>query len=76
MAKRRFVSALPFAMVHIGIGDKKAALDALEKAFEERSGRLVYLNVEKAFDPLRQEPRFRELVQRLHLPEAKRAEVS
>ncbi|MBC8645705.1 MAG: protein kinase [Thermoanaerobaculia bacterium] len=76
MAKRRFVSALPFAMVHIGVGDKEAALDALEKAFEERSGRLVYLNVEKAFDPLRQEPRFRALVERLHLPVPKRSEVS
>ncbi|MFN2384720.1 MAG: protein kinase [Thermoanaerobaculia bacterium] len=76
MAKRRFVSALPFAMVHIGIGDKEAALDALEKAFEERSGRLVYLNVERAFDPLRQEPRFQALVERLHLPVPKQTKVS
>jgi serine/threonine-protein kinase len=76
MSKRRFVSALPFAMVHIGLGDKEAALDALEKTFEERSGRLVYLNVERAFDPLRQEPRFQALVGRLHLPVPKQTKVS
>jgi hypothetical protein len=40
----------------------------LEKAYEERSGRLVYLGVERAFDPLRSDPRFQSLVKRIRLP--------
>lgn len=68
LARQRYVSALPFAMVHLGLGDREASLDWLERAYAERSGRLVYLNVEKAFDPVRQEPRFREIVRRLRLP--------
>jgi hypothetical protein len=44
------------------------ALDWLDKAYKERNDRLVYLNVDPMADPLRSEPRFRDLMTRLHLP--------
>jgi TolB-like protein/Flp pilus assembly protein TadD len=68
LAKSRYVSALYFAGVYTGLGDKKMALDWLDKAFKERNDRLVYLNVDPMADPLRSEPRFRDLMARLHLP--------
>ncbi len=71
LARKRFVSALPFAILTLGLDRKAEALAWLEKAYEERAGRLVYLNVERGFDPLRAEPRFREIVRRLGLPPAR-----
>jgi serine/threonine-protein kinase len=71
LARKRFVSALPFAILTLGLDRKAEALGWLEKAYEERAGKLVYLNVERGFDPLRAEPRFREIVRKLGLPPAR-----
>ncbi len=68
LSEKRFVSALMVAPIHVGLGDKDRAFECLEKAYEERSGRLVYLGVERAFDPLRSDPRFQDLLRRLRLP--------
>ena len=68
LAQRRYVSAIYFACVYTGLGDKKMALDWLDKAYKERNDRLVYLNVDPMADPLRSEPRFQDLMKRLHLP--------
>ena len=46
------------------IGDKEQAFEYLNKAIEKRHGQLVLLNVEPAFDLLRDDPRFDELVRR------------
>jgi TolB-like protein/Tfp pilus assembly protein PilF len=68
LAKTRYVSALYFAGVYTGLGDKQMAMDWLDKAYKERNDRLIYLNVDPMADPLRPEPRFRDLMTRLHLP--------
>src|SRR5712692_17915 len=68
MAYSRYVSSLYFAAIYIGLGEKTRALDWLDKAYKERNDRLVYLNVDPVADPLRSEPRFRDLMKRLHLP--------
>jgi serine/threonine-protein kinase len=71
LAKKRFVSAFPFAIVALGLGRNDEAITWLEKAQEERAGRLVYLNVEHAFDPLRKDPRFAAVVRKVGLPPAR-----
>jgi TolB-like protein/Flp pilus assembly protein TadD len=68
LAKSRYVSALYFAGVYTGLGEKSTALDWLDKAYKERNDRLVYLNVDPMADPLRSEPRFQDLLKHLHLP--------
>jgi TolB-like protein/tetratricopeptide (TPR) repeat protein len=68
LSKTRYVSALYFAGVYTGLGEKSTALDWLDKAYKERNDRLVYLNVDPMADPLRAEPRFQDLMKRLHLP--------
>jgi len=68
LSKTRYVSALYFAGVYTGLGEKSTALDWLDKAYKERNDRLVYLNVDPMADPLRSEPRFQDLMKRLHLP--------
>jgi hypothetical protein len=46
---------------------KKSALEWLDKAYGDGAGFLMYLNVDPRFDVLRSEPRFDELLVRLHL---------
>ncbi|HXE75512.1 MAG TPA: winged helix-turn-helix domain-containing protein [Candidatus Xenobia bacterium] len=67
-ARTRHVPAVYFAGVYTGLGDKDQAFGWLEKAYEERSDYLVYLQIEPTFDPLHDDPRFRDLVRRLSLP--------
>jgi TolB-like protein/tetratricopeptide (TPR) repeat protein len=68
LARTRYVSSLYFAAIYIGLGERTQALDWLDRAYQERNDRLVYLNVEPMADPLHSEPRFQALLKRLHLP--------
>ena len=58
-------SALAF--IYIGMDDKERALDMLEKGLQERDNFMIHLKVEPLFDNLRSEPRFQELLRRMHL---------
>jgi serine/threonine-protein kinase len=66
-ARDHYVSPVPFAIVHIGLGNLKEALDWAERAYAERRGWLAYLKVNPIFDSLRNEPRFKALVQKMRL---------
>ena len=50
-----------------GLGDKDQAFAWLEEAYNERSNILQFLKVEPNFDPLRSDPRFRDLLHRVGL---------
>ncbi len=67
LSKRRFISEYDFAMASSG-WDPETSMAWLEKGFEGRSGLHVYLKVDGAFDDLRSDPRFQELVRRLAIP--------
>ena len=67
MSKTGYVSPYDLAILYAGLGDKDKALDELTKAYEERAGWIIYLNVEPIFDSVRSEPRFVELVGRMKL---------
>ncbi len=64
-AKSRYVSPIYPAMVETGLGNRKLALVSLEEAFRQRSGWMLFLNVEPAFDTLREDPRFIDLLRRV-----------
>jgi hypothetical protein len=57
-------------MVHMGLNERQAAIDRLERASQEHAFELSHLNLTPAFDSLRSDPRFRDLVERLGLPAA------
>ena len=63
---RGVVSPYNMALVSLGLGDRARALDWLEKAYAADSEWLGYLNLDKTFDPLRSEPRFRALLKKLN----------
>jgi eukaryotic-like serine/threonine-protein kinase len=69
LAKHRYISPMDMAYVEIGLGNKDQAFAWMEKAYEERSRSLVALKVDPLLDPLRSDPRFQNLLRRMHLSE-------
>jgi tetratricopeptide (TPR) repeat protein len=67
-SKREFVSPAAFVLIYTALGDKDQAFVWLEKAYEERSGPIGLLKVTWQFDPLRSDPRFKDLLRRVGLP--------
>jgi len=65
LAQSRYVSALYFAMLYLGLGENSTALDWLDRAYKERTDRLVYLGAEPMADPLRSDPRFTQLLHKI-----------
>ena len=66
-SKNEYISPYDLAIIHLGLEDKKSALEQLEKAYDDRAGWMIYLNVEPVFDPIRSEPRFIALVRKMKL---------
>ena len=54
---------------HLGLEDKNEALADLEKAYSDHFSILTTLKVDPAFDPLRSDPRFQDLLRRVGLAE-------
>lgn len=67
MAKYAYVPSWFLSLVCVGLNDKDRALNCLEDAFREHEPCLVSLKVEPAFDPLREDGRFAEMVRRVGL---------
>ena len=66
--KQGRVSPYSAAVVYAGLRENDQAIEWLQKAFKERSGSLLLLKVEPAFDGLRSDPRFTNLLWRIGLP--------
>lgn len=54
-------------MGYAAMGDIDRAFDSLERAYEARSGGLIYLHLDPGYEPLRSDPRYTELVARIGL---------
>jgi len=59
-------NASEIALMYVGLDEKDQAMTWLEKAYEERFNPSILLR--PAFDPLRSDPRFQNLVRRIGLP--------
>jgi TolB-like protein/Tfp pilus assembly protein PilF len=62
-----YVRALYSSVVHTGMGEKEQALDWLERAYDEHDMWMAFLRVDSLFDPLRSEPRFVALLEKVGL---------
>ncbi len=65
--QQRPVDPASFAWAYTGIGDKDQAFLWLERAYTQHSNSLTSLKVEPGLDPLRSDPRFQLLLQRIGL---------
>jgi tetratricopeptide (TPR) repeat protein len=64
----RYVSPLDIARLSALTGDREAAFAALDRALAERSSMLVLLRVDRAWDSVRDDPRFAAAVRRVGIP--------
>jgi TolB-like protein/Tfp pilus assembly protein PilF len=67
VARHQYVSGYYFALVHLALGETIPALEWLERAAEDHSPLIVYVNVAPEFDSLRAEPRFQALLKRVNI---------
>ncbi len=68
MSKNRYVPAYDIAVAYLGLGEHTLAFDWLSKAYEERSGFLVYIKCDRRFDGMRSDPRYAALLAKVGLP--------
>jgi TolB-like protein/DNA-binding winged helix-turn-helix (wHTH) protein len=69
VAKQRHVPRIMMVYMHGVLGENDRAFAWLEKAFAERESSMPSLRYFIAWDPLRSDPRFQEMVRRVGLPE-------
>jgi serine/threonine protein kinase/tetratricopeptide (TPR) repeat protein len=67
LAKSRYISPFGIASFYAVSGENAHALEWLERAYEARDHAVTLIGVHPRMDPLRGEPRFRELLAKLHL---------
>ncbi|HVF70442.1 MAG TPA: protein kinase [Chthoniobacterales bacterium] len=66
LAKTRYVQAYAFSLVYAALGQKDEALRWLEKSYEDRAGAdLAFIRVDPFLIPLRGEPRFEALADKI-----------
>jgi TolB-like protein/tetratricopeptide (TPR) repeat protein len=66
-AERTYVSQALIAQVMIGLGRTDDALDRLEEAADARATDLIWLGIRPVYDPLRDDPRFHDILGRMGL---------
>ena len=66
-AKREYVPAYDFAVIHIALGENDAALEYMQKAYDEHAWALIVLAVEPRLDPLRSALSFQRLLGKVGL---------
>ena len=67
--EEKFVSPDAFAFLYIGLGENDLALTWLTKAVEDHPSQIITLPVDPIYDPLRDDPRFQDLLHRMNFPE-------
>jgi len=65
--KELYVEPFEVAEIYAQLGEKEQAFEWLDKAYEARSGRLAFIGVSQRLDPLRDDPRFDNLLLRMNL---------
>jgi len=62
-----YVSSFWVAAIYLGLGDFDNAFEWLEKAYEEKDSNLIYVTVVPIFDPVRPDPRYKQLLIKMGL---------
>jgi tetratricopeptide (TPR) repeat protein len=67
-AGRRYVRPEAVAAVYVALGQPDSAFGWLDEAYQARSANLGQLKVEPFWDPIRSDPRFKALVEKIGIP--------
>ena len=71
LRKTEYVLSYRVASLYAALGDKDAAFAELDRAFDERDWQLQRIKVDPFMDPLRDDPRFNDLLKRMNLAQYK-----
>ena len=69
ISKTQYIPSCRIAAIYGELGERDKAFEELRKAFELRDWELYRLNADPYWRPLRDDPRFKEVLKRLNLPE-------
>jgi hypothetical protein len=69
VSKERYIPPYHVAQIYARLADKQQTLAWLEQALNDRDTQLTYMKVEPAFDEIRSNPRFQQLLHRLAMPQ-------
>lgn len=69
LAKTKYVGTYYLGLIYASLGESDLAMESLEKAYEERAARLLEI-FDPAFDRLRSDARFQDLVRRIGIGQA------
>jgi TolB-like protein/DNA-binding winged helix-turn-helix (wHTH) protein/Tfp pilus assembly protein PilF len=69
LSKRQQVDPAAFVPPYIALGKNDQAIAMLQKAYSHHSNQMTALKVDPIYDPLRHDPRFRDLLRRVGLAE-------
>ena len=65
--KEGYFSAFCVALIYLGLGNLDAAWEWLHEAVDDRDGLLAWIEVWPLLDPLRSDPRFHKVLERMNL---------
>jgi TolB-like protein/Tfp pilus assembly protein PilF len=68
VARRRYVPAILFATVYIGLGDHEKTVRMLEKEYDAKGWYMLLLKQSHVYDPVRSHPRFQALLSKMNFP--------
>lgn len=66
LEKETYVSYYNVAMIYNGLGDREETLRWLERGYQQRDPRMIFLKAEPKWNNLRNEPRFIDLLRRMN----------
>jgi len=66
---QHYVAPFDIALIYAGLGATNLMFEWLEKAYEDHSFWLVWIKTDPRFDSIRDDPRYRDLLRRMRLPE-------
>ena len=61
------ITNFPFAYVYVALRNYDKALTYLERAYQKRELGLYWVKIDPLLDPIRNEPRFKALLTKMHL---------
>lgn len=69
LSGQRFVSSAFIAEIYAALGDRDKTFEWLEEGYNERAVGMLFLRIDPVWDTFRTDPRFKDLLQRVGLPE-------
>jgi serine/threonine-protein kinase len=66
-AAQTYVSPMWIALIHLGLSDLESLFHWMDRAFDERDGSLILITAAVEFDPVRENVRFKSLLERMGL---------